>query len=49
VDNYNPVRTDLVFFPQLLQRAGCETAFFGNAPRRAPAGPDAAFADTDGP
>ena len=29
VDNYNPVRTDLVFFPQLLQRAGYETAFFG--------------------
>ncbi|NBR84751.1 MAG: DUF4976 domain-containing protein [Verrucomicrobia bacterium] len=29
VDNYNPVRADLVFFPQLLQRAGYETAFFG--------------------
>ncbi len=29
VDNYNSVRTDLVFFPQLLQRAGYETAFFG--------------------
>lgn len=29
VDNYNPVRGDLVFFPQLLQRAGYETAFFG--------------------
>ncbi|NBV24266.1 MAG: DUF4976 domain-containing protein [Proteobacteria bacterium] len=28
-DNYNPVRSDLVFFPQLLQRAGYETAFFG--------------------
>ena len=28
-DNYNPVRADLVFFPQLLQRAGYETAFFG--------------------
>lgn len=29
VDNYNPVRAGLVFFPQLLQRAGYETAFFG--------------------
>lgn len=29
VDNYNPVRPDLVFFPQLLQRVGYQTAFFG--------------------
>lgn len=29
VDNYNPVSPDLVFFPQLLQAAGYETAFFG--------------------
>jgi N-acetylglucosamine-6-sulfatase len=29
VDNYNPVRADLVFFPQYLQRAGYQTAFFG--------------------
>lgn len=29
VDNNNPVRTDLVFFPQLLQKAGYKTAFFG--------------------
>jgi N-acetylglucosamine-6-sulfatase len=29
VDNYNPVRADLVFFPQYLQRAGYETAFIG--------------------
>jgi len=29
VDNYNPVSADLVFFPQYLQRAGYETAFFG--------------------
>jgi N-acetylglucosamine-6-sulfatase len=29
VDNYNPVSPDLVFFPQLLQEAGYETAFFG--------------------
>jgi N-acetylglucosamine-6-sulfatase len=29
VDNNNPVRTDLVFFPQLLQKAGYRTGFFG--------------------
>ncbi|MBU6179152.1 MAG: sulfatase [Verrucomicrobia bacterium] len=29
VDNYNPVSPELVFFPQLLQEAGYETAFFG--------------------
>lgn len=29
VDNNNPVRTDLVFFPQYLQSAGYETAFMG--------------------
>ncbi len=29
VDNYNPVSPDLVFFPQLLQKAGYKTAFFG--------------------
>lgn len=29
VDNYNPVSPDLVFFPELLQQAGYETAFFG--------------------
>jgi len=29
VDNYNPVRQDLVFFPELLQEAGYETAFIG--------------------
>ncbi len=29
VDNNNPVRTDLVFFPQLLQKAGYATGFFG--------------------
>lgn len=29
VDNYNPVSPGLVFFPQLLQEAGYETAFFG--------------------
>lgn len=29
VDNNNPVRRDLVFFPQLLQRAGYKTGFFG--------------------
>lgn len=29
VDNNNPVRADLVFFPQLLQKAGYETAFMG--------------------
>ncbi len=29
VDNYNPVPRDLVFFPQYLQRAGYDTAFFG--------------------
>jgi N-acetylglucosamine-6-sulfatase len=29
VDNYNPVSPELVFFPELLQEAGYETAFFG--------------------
>jgi N-acetylglucosamine-6-sulfatase len=29
VDNNNPVRGDLVFFPQLLQKAGYRTGFFG--------------------
>lgn len=29
VDNNNPVRTDLVFFPQLLQKAGYRTGYFG--------------------
>ncbi len=29
VDNYNPVDSSLVFFPQYLQRAGYETAFIG--------------------
>ncbi|HEY0944564.1 MAG TPA: sulfatase [Opitutaceae bacterium] len=29
VDNNNPVRRDLVFFPQLLQGAGYTTGFFG--------------------
>ena len=29
VDNNHPVRGDLVFFPQLLQRAGYRTGFFG--------------------
>ncbi|MDO8541955.1 MAG: sulfatase [Opitutaceae bacterium] len=29
VDNNNPVRADLVFFPQLLQKAGYRTGFFG--------------------
>jgi arylsulfatase A-like enzyme len=29
VDNYEPVREDLIFFPQYLQQAGYETAFFG--------------------
>src|SRR5262245_22417225 len=29
VDNNRPVRPDLVFFPQLLQRAGYRTGFFG--------------------
>ncbi len=29
VDNNNPVRTDLTFFPQLLQKAGYRTGFFG--------------------
>jgi N-acetylglucosamine-6-sulfatase len=28
-DNYNPVREDLVFFPQYLQKAGYETALVG--------------------
>ncbi|SUS06566.1 Acetylglucosamine-6-sulfatase [uncultured Defluviicoccus sp.] len=29
VDNRNPVRPDLVFFPQLLQKTGYRTGFFG--------------------
>ncbi len=29
IDNYHPVREDLVFFPELLQSAGYETAFIG--------------------
>lgn len=29
VDNYEPVRQDLIFFPQYLQSRGYETAFFG--------------------
>jgi len=29
IDNYNPVREDLLFFPQLLQQEGYETAFIG--------------------
>ncbi len=29
VDNNNPVRADLVFFPELLQRAGYTSGFFG--------------------
>lgn len=29
VDNNNPVRPDLIFFPQLLQRSGYRTGFFG--------------------
>jgi N-acetylglucosamine-6-sulfatase len=29
VDNYHPVREDLLFFPQFLQAAGYETAFVG--------------------
>lgn len=29
VDNNNPVRADLTFFPQLMQKAGYRTAFFG--------------------
>ncbi len=29
VDNYHPVRDNLVFFPQLLQAAGYDTAFIG--------------------
>ena len=29
VDNYHPVDSNLVFFPQQLQKAGYETAFFG--------------------
>jgi arylsulfatase A-like enzyme len=29
VDNYEPVRQDLIFFPQYLQQAGYQTAFFG--------------------
>lgn len=29
VDNNNPVRPDLVFFPQLLQKGGYKTGFFG--------------------
>ena len=29
IDNYHPIRPDLVVFPELLQRAGYETAFIG--------------------
>ena len=29
VDNYHPVEQSLVFFPQQMQKAGYETAFFG--------------------
>lgn len=29
IDNYNPVREDLTFFPELLQKGGYETAFIG--------------------
>lgn len=29
VDNYNPLRDGLVFFPEYLQKAGYETAFIG--------------------
>ena len=29
IDNYNPVREDLTFFPELLQQGGYETAFIG--------------------
>ncbi|MBE7539750.1 MAG: sulfatase [Opitutaceae bacterium] len=29
IDNNNPVRGDLLFFPQVLQRAGYRTGFFG--------------------
>jgi N-acetylglucosamine-6-sulfatase len=29
IDNYNPVSEELVFFPQLLQQSGYETAFIG--------------------
>ena len=29
IDNYNPVRSDLVYFPQYLQAAGYQTAFVG--------------------
>jgi N-acetylglucosamine-6-sulfatase len=29
VDNYEPVRQDLIFFPQYLQKEGYQTAFFG--------------------
>jgi N-acetylglucosamine-6-sulfatase len=29
IDNYNPVRPDLTYFPQYLQSAGYETAFVG--------------------
>ena len=29
VDNYHPVEKSLVFFPQQMQKAGYETAFFG--------------------
>lgn len=29
IDNNHPVRTDLLFFPEVLQRAGYQTGFFG--------------------
>lgn len=29
IDNNHPVRNDLVFYPQILQRAGYHTGFFG--------------------
>ncbi len=29
IDNYNPVRADLIYFPQYLQAAGYQTAFVG--------------------
>ena len=29
IDNYNPVREDLTFFPELLRKGGYETAFIG--------------------
>ncbi len=31
VDNYHPVRDDLLFFPQLLQKGGYRTAFVGKS------------------